>query len=321
MKILPVIYRDRGFMTQAFAFGGEEGPEAFDATMRYRSGLQNYLIDTGDEVILVDTGLPSGTPEESPDDTTMIYTGHDVLPYMEALAALGYAPEQVSKILLTHKHSDHSGELKSFPNAEVWVNEHELDADELAGLTNLKPISFTDGAYKDFPESQKVADGIWFIRAEGHTKGNSIVIVEDAEEGLFYLIHGDVTYTDEALYANKLSVVFEDKAAARTTLDRIRAFIGSNPTVYLSTHTPLGPENLEAKRVVNLENPPETIPVGELTFKTRTGKYVCSVCGYVYDPAVGDETQGIPAGTPFEELPDDWHCPRCKQSKEKFNAA
>jgi len=321
MKILPVIYRDRGFMTQAFAFGGEEGPEAFDATMRYRSGLQNYLIDTGDEVILVDTGLPAGTPEESPDDTTMIYTGHDVLPYMEALAALGYAPEQVSKILLTHKHSDHSGELKSFPNAEVWVNEHELDADELTGLTNLKPISFTDGAYKDFPESQKVADGIWFIRAEGHTKGNSIVIVEDAEEGLFYLIHGDVTYTDEALYANKLSVVFEDKAAARTTLDRIRAFIGSNPTVYLSTHTPLGPENLEAKRVVNLENPPETIPVGELTFKTRTGKYVCSVCGYVYDPAVGDETQGIPAGTPFEELPDDWHCPRCKQSKEKFNAA
>ena len=321
MKILPVIYRDRGFMTQAFAFGGEEGPEAFDASVLYRSGLQNYLIDTGDEAILVDTGLPAGTPEESPDETTMIYTGHDVLPYMEALSALGYAPEQVSKILLTHKHSDHSGELKSFPNAEVWVNEYELDADELAGLTNLKSISFTDGAYKVFPESQKVADGVWFIRAEGHTKGNSIVIVEDVEEGLFYLIHGDVTYTDEALYTNKLSVVFEDKAAARTTLDRIRAFVGANPTVYLSTHTPLGPENLEAKRVVDLENPPETIPVGELTFKTRTGKYVCSVCGYVYDPAVGDETQGIPAGTPFEELPDDWHCPRCKQPKEKFNAA
>ena len=321
IKILPVIYRNEGFMNQPFAFGGEDGLDAIDPEQRYRSGLQNYLIDIGDEVILVDTGLPVGTPEESPDETTMIYTGHDVLPYMEAFAALGYEPSQVTKILLTHKHADHSGELASFPNAQVYVNENELDADELQGLTNLVPVSFTDGPYKNFPESQKVADGVWYIRAEGHTKGNAIVIVEDADEGLFYLIHGDVTYTDEALYANKLSVVYEDVAKARETLDRVRAFVSVNPTVYLSTHTPLGVENLEAKRVVDLANPPETIPVGELTFKTRSGKYVCSVCGYVYDPEFGDETQGIPAGTPFEALPEEWHCPRCRQPKTKFNAA
>ena len=321
IKILPVIYREGGFATQPFAFGGEEGPAAFDATVRYRSGLQNYLIDTGKEVILVDTGLPAGTPEESPDETTPIYTGHDVMSYMDALAALGYAPNQVSKILLTHKHVDHSGELASFPDAEVYVNEHELDAAELQGLANLVPVTFTDGPYKNFPESQEVADGVWFIRAEGHTKGNAIVIVEDAEEGLFYLIHGDVTYVDEALYANKLSVVFEDLGKARETMDRVREFVSANPAVYLSTHTPQGPENLAAKRVVDLANPPETIPVGEVTFKTRTGKYVCGVCGYVYDPAVGDETQGVVPGTPFEELPDDWRCPRCKQPKSKFNPA
>ena len=46
------------------AFGGEEGPDKFDPNIRYRGSLQNYLIDTGDEVILVDTGLPAGTPEE-----------------------------------------------------------------------------------------------------------------------------------------------------------------------------------------------------------------------------------------------------------------
>jgi rubredoxin len=66
--------------------------------------------------------------------------------------------------------------------------------------------------------------------------------------------------------------------------------------------------------VVDLSNPPETIPVGELTFKTRTGKYVCSVCGYVYDPAEHD-------GVAFEDLPDDWKCPRCKRPKSAFNAA
>ncbi len=45
-----------------------------------------------------------------------------------------------------------------------------------------------------------------------------------------------------------------------------------------------------------------------------TGKYICSICGYVYDPAEHD-------GVAFEDLPEDWKCPRCKQSKEKFNKA
>ena len=40
-------------------------------------------------------------------------------------------------------------------------------------------------------------------------------------------------------------------------------------------------------------------------------KYVCSVCGYVYDPEVGDPDNGVAAGTAFEDLPDDWTCPVC----------
>ncbi len=50
-------------------------------------------------------------------------------------------------------------------------------------------------------------------------------------------------------------------------------------------------------------------------------KYVCDVCGYVYDPAVGDPDNGIPAGTPFDRLPDDWRCPLCKMPKSKFSKA
>jgi rubredoxin len=48
-------------------------------------------------------------------------------------------------------------------------------------------------------------------------------------------------------------------------------------------------------------------------------KYVCNVCGYVYDPTVGDPDSGIPAGTAFEDLPDDWTCPVCGVSKEDFS--
>ncbi len=319
MEIKAVKFRKDGFYSQPFAFGGEEGPDKFDPKVRYRGSLQNYLIDTGDEVILVDTGLPAGTPEETPDDNSPAFTGLDICSYMEAFAALGYKPEQVRKILLTHRHSDHSGELKSFPCAEIYVNADELGADELQGLDNIVPVHFTDGAYYNFPASQKIIDGVYMIKATGHTRGNSLIIAEN--DGLWYMLHGDITYVDEALYADKLSVVFDDLGAARETQNRIREFVTKHPTVYCGTHTPQGYENLEAKRVIDLKHPVETIPVGEIVYKTASGKYVCSVCGYVYDPAVGDPKQGIPAGTPFSALPDDWHCPRCKRPKDKFNKA
>ena len=313
MIIKAVKFRKDGFYTQPMVLGGEEGPDKFDPNIRYRGSLQNYLIDTGDEVILVDTGFPAGTPEEVPDEKSLLFTGKDICSYMEAFASLGYKPEQVTKILLTHKHADHSGELKSFPNAKVYVNADELSADELKDIPNLVPVAFTDGPYYNFPESQKIQDGITFIKAKGHTNGNSIVIVE--LDGLFYMIHGDITYVDEALYENKLSVVFEDIEAARVTLDRVREFVGNHPTVYISTHSPQGYENLEAKRVMDMNNPVPTV-LAEVDFSKSegTGKYVCSICGYVYDPSEHD-------GVAFENLPDDWRCPRCRQPKEKFNKA
>jgi len=47
-------------------------------------------------------------------------------------------------------------------------------------------------------------------------------------------------------------------------------------------------------------------------------KYVCTVCGYVYDPAVGDPDNGIAPETTFENLPEDWECPLCGVGKEQF---
>ena len=48
-------------------------------------------------------------------------------------------------------------------------------------------------------------------------------------------------------------------------------------------------------------------------------KYVCNVCGYVYDPAAGDPDGNIPAGTAFEDLPADYQCPLCGVGKEDFS--
>ena len=50
-------------------------------------------------------------------------------------------------------------------------------------------------------------------------------------------------------------------------------------------------------------------------------KYVCTVCNWIYDPAVGDPDSGIAPGTPFEAIPDDWSCPLCGVTKEEFELA
>lgn len=47
-------------------------------------------------------------------------------------------------------------------------------------------------------------------------------------------------------------------------------------------------------------------------------KYVCTVCGYVYDEAAGDPEHGIAPGTPWENVPDDFECPLCSVGKDQF---
>ena len=65
---------------------------------------------------------------------------------------------------------------------------------------------------------------------------------------------------------------------------------------------------------------PKTAPsyIEEKTRVIKAAKYKCTVCGYIYDPELGDPDGGIKPQTPFEELPDDWVCPICGASKSEF---
>ncbi|MBZ4665796.1 rubredoxin [Mahella sp.] len=47
-------------------------------------------------------------------------------------------------------------------------------------------------------------------------------------------------------------------------------------------------------------------------------KWVCTICGHIYDPAEGDPERGFAPGTPFEELPETWTCPECGAAKSDF---
>lgn len=48
-------------------------------------------------------------------------------------------------------------------------------------------------------------------------------------------------------------------------------------------------------------------------------KYVCNVCGWVYDPEKGDPENGVNPGTPFEEVPEGWVCPECGVGPDEFS--
>ena len=50
----------------------------------------------------------------------------------------------------------------------------------------------------------------------------------------------------------------------------------------------------------------------------KMDKYVCTVCGYVYDPEIGHPDSGIEPGTSFDDLPEDWECPGCGAPKTSF---
>lgn len=77
----------------------------------------------------------------------------------------------------------------------------------------------------------------------------------------------------------------------------------------------------EEKAVVDIPQEKGTESLEEIKNQKEEGKmkkYICQVCGYVYDPADGDEDNGIAPGTSFEDLPEDWVCPLCGVGKDQF---
>jgi len=86
----------------------------------------------------------------------------------------------------------------------------------------------------------------------------------------------------------------------------------ADPMTYAFYHDVKGGKTPPKAATYN-EEPPKT-PAAD----TETSRYVCTICGYIYDPETGDPDNGVPADTPFEALPADWTCPVCGASKEKF---
>jgi flavin reductase (DIM6/NTAB) family NADH-FMN oxidoreductase RutF/rubredoxin len=74
----------------------------------------------------------------------------------------------------------------------------------------------------------------------------------------------------------------------------------------------------EIKRGKAPKTAPTYIEEGIKSPPSKLSKYKCKICGYVYNPEIGDPASNIKPGTPFEELPNDWRCPICGAPKSEF---
>ncbi len=87
--------------------------------------------------------------------------------------------------------------------------------------------------------------------------------------------------------------------------------LGGAPGIYSSRFS--GKDKSDLKNNLKLLQLLDGMPL-----RKRKARYVCSVCGYVYDPVKGDPDSGIAPGTKFEDLPDSWVCPVCGAAKSQF---
>ncbi|NQU52369.1 MAG: flavin reductase [Bacteroidetes bacterium] len=95
---------------------------------------------------------------------------------------------------------------------------------------------------------------------------------------------------------------------------------------YREKYKMLAPKNaptyIEKEKLEN-EIVPEPVIKSEQTSKvepkSETSAHTCAICGFQYNPEEGDTASGIPPGTPFEDLPEDYKCPICNAGKDYFN--
>lgn len=193
-------------------------------------------------------------------------------------------------------------------SAQIILNSGAFSASVLKREVNMKIIG--DFGFMSSTDINKFA-GINYLKGPS---GSPIVtdsavawfdckVVKSIDLGSHYLIIGEVIDSDE--------LSDEEPLTYQYYREKYKMFSPKNSPTYIEK-SKLDAETSATS--VTVEEPEhEHIFDGE--------NYICQICGYTYNPEEGDPTIGIPPGTPFEKLPDDYKCPVCNASKEYFKPA
>lgn len=202
------------------------------------TSVNGYLINTGDKLVLIDTGAGS-------------LFGPTLGNLVDNLKASGYEPGQVDEIYITHMHPDHVGGLIAdgeivFPNATIranqddadyWLSEEKLKAaDEGAkgffkgAMASLNPY-VAAGQFKAFDGNQQIMPGISTIEAEGHTPGHTMYKVESS--GDILMLWGDLIHVAAIQFPEPDVAIQFDTDSEKAVMDRADEFKQAADAGYL----------------------------------------------------------------------------------------
>ncbi len=236
MKVKALHTFSGGYMTERFVFGGTKRSEQCDNNRTYSYDVISYLIDTGMDVILIDTSFPD-TISTLPENLEMgVWVGTRIMSFEEALHQAGYRLTDVTKIILTHHNMDHVGAIHLFPNAEIYIS--EIDKKRLPSIDGLAVIGvpLNQNPYKTFRASYEVAENIFMVQTYGHTAGHCAVVLYDEANERYIMFAGDVTSANQALEQKELMLPYENLVLYKDTINRVYDFVKENHVIYLSTH-------------------------------------------------------------------------------------
>lgn len=220
--------------------------------------IHAFLIEHPEGPLLVDTGETARTGERGYFPAWHPYFRFGMRASVTAeqeigpqLERLGFSPDEVRRVVMTHLHTDHAGGLHHFPGSEILVSPTEIALasgilGRMRGYVNnrfpawlrLRPLELDDGPFGPFPASKRLtgAGDVVALPAAGHTPGQIMVAVLDNDATV--LIAGDSSYTEDAMLRGVVDGVAPDDHDARETLARIAEYAATTPTIYLTSHDP-----------------------------------------------------------------------------------
>ncbi len=160
------------------------------------------------------------------------------------LNRLGFAAEQINKLVMTHMHIDHFDGLRYFEGNEILVHDYEWNHQSFVPRSLypawLKPSLFKTGDIQlpglDTGKALTKAGDIIMLRTPGHTLGHCSVLLKTKNAS--YLLAGDTTYDEVQLYSNTIPGAHQNFKHALQSFNNIKTYARDHKTLYLPSHDP-----------------------------------------------------------------------------------